>query len=227
METQSSGDANGAGSMSDVMHELMDAGHQIHVRGIGVDGWDGTEEGRGTYENEQALAKIFAPFGQCLSVKIRHRIDVADGANTSWALVTMATSDAVEAALAAPAVMAGQNKLKLTRFNKKMAKNSQGAMRTLGSGLAATVSAQTSQDRVLASLSRRAASTRTPARCPSSSGPYSQNVWREGANMVSCHDIAAIWVAFFSRWQRYRCGQVAGRPRLCPGNPCGTVGQPS
>ena len=22
---------------------------------------------------------------------------------------------------------------------------------------------------------------------------------------VSCHDIAAIWVAFFSRWQRYRC----------------------
>ena len=22
---------------------------------------------------------------------------------------------------------------------------------------------------------------------------------------VSRHDIAAIWVAFFSRWQRYRC----------------------
>ena len=22
---------------------------------------------------------------------------------------------------------------------------------------------------------------------------------------VSCHNIAAIWVAFFSRWQRYRC----------------------
>ena len=22
---------------------------------------------------------------------------------------------------------------------------------------------------------------------------------------VSCHDIAGIWVAFFSRWQRYRC----------------------
>ena len=146
METHSRGETNGTGSMSDVMDELMEAGHQIHVRGIGVDGWDGTEEGRGTYENEQALAKIFAPFGQCLSVKIRHRIDVADGANTSWALVTMATSDAAEAALAAPAVMAGKNKLKLTRFNKKMAKNSQGAMRTLGSGLAATVSAQTSQD---------------------------------------------------------------------------------
>ena len=24
---------------------------------------------------------------------------------------------------------------------------------------------------------------------------------------VSCHDIAGIWVAFFSRCQRYRCGQ--------------------
>ena len=24
---------------------------------------------------------------------------------------------------------------------------------------------------------------------------------------VSRHDIAAVWVAFFSRWQRYRCGQ--------------------
>ena len=24
-------------------------------------------------------------------------------------------------------------------------------------------------------------------------------------NPVSCHDIAAIWVAFFSRWQRCRC----------------------
>ena len=30
-----------------------------------------------------------------------------------------------------------------------------------------------------------------------------------GGRLVSCHDIAGIWVAFFSRWQRYRCGQVA------------------
>ena len=27
----------------------------------------------------------------------------------------------------------------------------------------------------------------------------------EATNGVSCNDIAAIWVAFFSRWQRYRC----------------------
>ena len=35
------------------------------------------------------------------------------------------------------------------------------------------------------------------------------DVWR-----VSCHDTVSleiIWVAFFSRWQRYRCGQVAVR----------------
>ena len=30
--------------------------------------------------------------------------------------------------------------------------------------------------------------------------------------VVSRHDIAAIWVAFFSRWQRYRCRQVQTKP---------------
>ena len=29
-------------------------------------------------------------------------------------------------------------------------------------------------------------------------------IWLGG---VSCQDIAAVWVAFFSRWQRYRCRQ--------------------
>ena len=31
------------------------------------------------------------------------------------------------------------------------------------------------------------------------------NATRNCSDAVSCHDIAAIWVAFFSRWQRYRC----------------------
>ena len=35
-------------------------------------------------------------------------------------------------------------------------------------------------------------------------------VWTGGE--VSRHDIAAIWVAFFSRWQRYRCSQGYGGP---------------
>ena len=56
--------------------------HQIHVRGIGVDGWDGTDDGVGTFETEAALDTIFSKFGTVLFSKIRHRI--ADGANTSW-----------------------------------------------------------------------------------------------------------------------------------------------
>ena len=30
------------------------------------------------------------------------------------------------------------------------------------------------------------------------------------SHVVSRHDIAGIWVAFFRRCQRYRCGQVVG-----------------
>eukprot|EP01045_Picozoa_sp_COSAG04_P025680 COSAG04_NODE_3415_length_2831_cov_8.177892_3_plen_100_part_01 len=67
--------------------------HQIHVRGIGVDGWDGTEEGTGSYENEEALEEIFSAFGSFVQATIRHRI--ADGKNTSWALVTMGDAESV------------------------------------------------------------------------------------------------------------------------------------
>ena len=47
-------------------------------------------------------------------------------------------------------------------------------------------------------------------RQPSLLGAYLAALRRHGAppehcERVSCHDIAAIWVAFFSRWQRYRC----------------------
>ena len=31
----------------------------IHVRGVGVEGWDGTEEGTGVYESDEALEEIF------------------------------------------------------------------------------------------------------------------------------------------------------------------------
>lgn len=153
METHSGENIEGTtSSLSDVVVQLMEAGHQLHVRGVGVDGWDGTAEGRGTYENADALAKIFEPFGVFLGATIRHRITVdavtSASHNTSWALVTMASKDAVDAVLAAPAVMAGQQKLKITRFNKKTAKNSKGKMRTIGSRLAASVSKQTSQNLV-------------------------------------------------------------------------------
>ena len=41
---------------------------------------------------------------------------------------------------------------------------------------------------------------------------------------VSCHDIAGIWVAFFSRCQRYRCQQEASQP-LLPGGASQSEGQ--
>ena len=59
-----------------------------YTRGIGVEGWTAID-GVGTYENEDALGQIFAAFGGFVHASIRHRI--ADGQNTSWALVTMAT----------------------------------------------------------------------------------------------------------------------------------------
>ena len=82
----------------------MHQSHVLHVRGIGVHGWDGTPEGRGTYENEGALRELFKRFGVFRGATIRHR--VKDGENTSWALVTMGDEFAVERALSAPMVMA-------------------------------------------------------------------------------------------------------------------------
>ena len=99
----------------------------LHVRGIGVDGWDGTDDGVGTYESEAALKKIFEVFGPFVQATVRHRI--ADGKNTSYAIVTMLTNEAVEAALnSEEPVMAGRHPLTLTRFSAKTASESTGAM---------------------------------------------------------------------------------------------------
>ena len=76
--------------------------YRIHVRGIGVDGWDGSEAGTGSYENEEALKKIFAEFGEVKAATIRHRIE--DGKNTSWALIELDSAEAVDKALAAEQV---------------------------------------------------------------------------------------------------------------------------
>ena len=89
---------------SDTAGSNLHQSHVLHVRGIGVHGWDGTPEGRGTYENEGALRELFKRFGVFRSATIRHRVE--DGENTSWALVTMGDEIAVERALSAPTVMA-------------------------------------------------------------------------------------------------------------------------
>ena len=42
----------------------------LHVSGIGAHGWDGTEEGSGEYESEEALEKIFSLYGEVSRVRI-------------------------------------------------------------------------------------------------------------------------------------------------------------
>ena len=54
---QKPGDAGGA-----------QPGTQIHVRLIGSEGWDGTPEGKGEFENEPALRQLFSPFGTFMQV---------------------------------------------------------------------------------------------------------------------------------------------------------------
>ena len=110
-------------------------GFQLHVRGCGVHGWDGTTEGKGTYEDERVLAALFSQFGTCHSCTVRHRIeDTADGEgeNTSWALVTMGDKESVDAALAAASsatgLLAGTTRLGVTAFDYRKAKASHGGM---------------------------------------------------------------------------------------------------
>ena len=57
-------------------------GSQLHVRGIGVLGWDGTPDGKGEYESEEALALLFGHYGGYVQATVRHRIDTATGQNT-------------------------------------------------------------------------------------------------------------------------------------------------
>lgn len=62
------------------------AGTVLHVRRVGVYGWDGTPEGTGTYEDEQTLVSLFSQFGDCVSAVVRHRVATSSQGhiNTSW-----------------------------------------------------------------------------------------------------------------------------------------------
>eukprot|EP01047_Picozoa_sp_COSAG01_P006547 COSAG01_NODE_238_length_20679_cov_140.041399_9_plen_297_part_00 len=62
------------------------AGTVLHVRRVGVHGWDGTPEGTGTYEDEQTLVSLFSQFGDCVSAVVRHRVATSSQGhiNTSW-----------------------------------------------------------------------------------------------------------------------------------------------
>ena len=103
--------------------------YQIHVRGIGVDGWDGTPDGIGRYETGGALREIFSEFGNYQNSMIRHRIE--NGVNSSWALVRMGDAASVDEVLEAHAVTpmcAGSNPLVLTRYSNEQAAESTGEM---------------------------------------------------------------------------------------------------
>jgi hypothetical protein len=110
----------------------------LHVRGVGVDGWDGTQEGFGEYESEEALRQIFEAFGPFVRATVHHRVQaIADTAthgqskleNTSYALVTMGSAAAVDSALAEDKVMAGTTALKVTVYSKEQASKSKTAGR--------------------------------------------------------------------------------------------------
>lgn len=121
--------------------------YRLHVRNIGVDGWDGTDQGRGTFENEGALSDIFSVFGAFVNCIIRHKIqdpnhkvekDRGPRANTSWALVTMGDQKSVDLALkcaAEGAVRAGEAQLEVKKFDKKIAIASKGGMALARGGL--------------------------------------------------------------------------------------------
>lgn len=121
------GEQQGAGETATDSEPASDT---LHVRGIGVHGWDGTKSGRGEFENEEALKEIFSSFGPCVQVTIRHRIRTKAGVahNMSWALVQMETIEAADAALAAECLMAGAEPLVVTRYSKKIAASSTGGM---------------------------------------------------------------------------------------------------
>eukprot|EP01043_Picozoa_sp_COSAG02_P021189 COSAG02_NODE_1071_length_14802_cov_5.546419_1_plen_1063_part_00 len=128
--------SHGTASASHVA-SVLQAGHLLHVRGIGKEDWDGTPDGRARFEHDAELRAVFSEFGPVLNVTVRHR--VADGANTSWALVAMGTSEARDAVLAAPAVMAGSTKLEVNLFDKKTSMASKGMSRTIAKNAVAAV----------------------------------------------------------------------------------------
>jgi CBS domain-containing protein len=97
----------------------------LHVRRVGEEGWDGTLDGRGTYEEPAKLESLFSQYGRVAKVsKVRHRIQ--DGKNTSWAIVMMETAEGMNAAIEGT-IMVGETKLQVAPFSPKVALASTGA----------------------------------------------------------------------------------------------------
>ena len=97
-----------------------------------MDGWDGTAAGVGRYESEEALQKVFGQFGPVLGATVRHRVE--NGKNTSWALVAMGTAEAVDVAMNADEITAGETPLVVNYFDRETARSSKGAMKRVLAG---------------------------------------------------------------------------------------------
>ena len=116
--------------------DVSGAGTMLHVRNIGVHGWDGSEHGVGAFENEEALRQIFSAFGVFSFSVIRHRIQAEENGgsdqlvNSSWALVTMGDRASAERVLeqADGTVMAGDTALVIALYSPEKAKASLGGM---------------------------------------------------------------------------------------------------
>jgi hypothetical protein len=110
--------------MKDSQKTLDDNSIILHVRRIGMDGWDAerdyearkakSEDIVGTWEKEEKLREVFRPYvtaeRDVMHVAIRHRVE-----NTSWAEITMDADGALKAlnALQGHEVLAGESKLLL------------------------------------------------------------------------------------------------------------------
>jgi hypothetical protein len=111
---------------------------------VGVHGWDGSDDGVGVYEEAGALEGLFAKFGPVEHSSVRHRIQDPNArnpkhrgarSNTSWALVTMGAKTSVlrvlEAAESQSGIMAGAERLRVSRFDEGLAQASSRGMSTV------------------------------------------------------------------------------------------------
>ena len=96
----------------------------LHVKGVGIEGWDGTRTGTGTFEDETVLQGLFAQHGEEVSdVSVKHKIK--GDHNKSWAVVAVRGMESAERLLAAD-IVAGSSRLQLTLFT--MAETTSGLM---------------------------------------------------------------------------------------------------
>jgi len=94
-------------------------GYTLHVKGVK----------KGPHCEEE-LMLIFSQFGEVVQVTIREKVDEKTGADASWALVTMGSSNAVQSALelGVRERMDNTRPMTISLFSKKQAAKSTGAM---------------------------------------------------------------------------------------------------